>query len=210
MDYSFHEYFINYRNKRYKDFLYRFDKTLQNIFHIICRLIDGLHCLHKMGLFHGYIKFGNIMLKIEKKIPSVKIIDVDGIGIKEGSLKRNVINYTYHAPGTETPKDITDKDDVYIMGWLILQMFASYINYDISSLRPGDDNKIQVSYETIIRIITKFFNKSGSDTKKIKNKIIKLILNMMNTNKTERWSMKKVKKHMERCIVFIDQGKEMI
>ena len=30
---------------------------------------------------------------------------------------------------------------------------------------------------------------------------------MMNTNKTERWSMKKVKKHTERCIVFIDQGR---
>ena len=208
MDYGFHDYFINHRNKRYKDFLYNFKNTLKNLYYIICRLIDGLHCLHKMGLIHGDLKFGNLMLKFEDDIPSVKIIDVDGIGINEGKFKRKIINYTYFPPGTDIASEIRETDDVYIMGWIILQIFASYINYDIASLRPGSDKKIKVSEDTIKRIINKFFYKK--DLKNLKKKTKKLILNMMNDDKQERWSMKKVKKHMEECISFIDEQKGLI
>ena len=88
MDYGFHDYFINYRKKRNKEYNSDFNKTLKNVYYIICKLIDGLHCLHKMGLIHGDLKFGNLMLKFEDSIPYVKIIDVDGIGISEGEFKK--------------------------------------------------------------------------------------------------------------------------
>ena len=154
-----------------------------------------------------------MMLKFIKDIPSVKIIDVDGIGIKKGNLKRNVINYTYYGPETESPSDINQKDDIYIMGWLILQMFASYIGYDISLLRP-QDHQVNISQDTIENILNRYFSlgklQSNPKLKQIKNKIKKLILNMMIKNKNERWSMRKIKKHMKKCIEFIDEGKELI
>ena len=104
------------------------------------------------------------MLKIEKNTIS-KNYNFGGIGIKEGSLKEMLLIILIMLPVLKHLK-ISQIKMMYILGWLILQMFASYINYDISSLRPGDDNKIQVSYETIIRIITKFFNKGKMILKK--------------------------------------------
>jgi len=118
---------------------YNLNTVLNNGYHdsfvvrrlIICQLIYGIYCLHKIGIIHGDIKLNNIFINYNPNKPEIqlKFADFDGSGrMVNGKLVSPVSITTRsilpHNINMDTNiNDIQMCDDIFALGLVMLYLF---------------------------------------------------------------------------------------
>lgn len=158
---------------------------------IVCQLIYGLYCLHKLGITHGDIKPKNIFVKKHKKkqLTIVKIGDFDGAAYKNSNRTVKLWTSSYAPYYKSSPSKLNQLDDVYSMGISILYMYCSKDDFERfldekSYIKYSSDRKRQIKH--FLKLQLKLI-------KRIKDKPVRdLLKKMLTLNPNYRPKSKKL------------------
>ena len=158
--------------------------------YIICQMIYGIYCLHKINIVHGDIKPENFFVKTMKNNKLIiKIADFDG-----SNKKNKIINLwsPYFTPYYILErKEYKIEDDIFALGLSILFLFLNNRDfYDILSYNNLlRDYKYKGMKQTIlnkeIKIMLRNFHLILNENIDDKNLIL-LIKKMLDYNKNKR------------------------
>lgn len=88
------------------------------------QIIDGIHCLHSIGITHGDIKLENIFI-IANPL-QVKFADFDGVGISELEMGVSSTTGDYTSFEIDYPEELDNKDDIFALGIAFLVIYEEF------------------------------------------------------------------------------------
>ncbi|MCF7859420.1 MAG: protein kinase [Candidatus Cloacimonetes bacterium] len=184
-----HVYYISeyYEGKTLSDFKY--NKTNEALFYdIIVQICYALSALHSQNIIHKDLKPNNVVYKIQKNQPMVKLMDY---GFTKVDIKRtnqrigNVLPYL--APEIFTGKEAVIQSDFYSLGVMLYQITTGTLPYTVeqlSTILAGDEFNLFPKFPTELnpdipdeleKIILKLLEKDPKDRFNDAESIIKQI-----------------------------------
>ena len=166
--------YIYYISEFYKGFKldkFRFRKTnMQTIYDMVVEICYALDVLHQQGIIHQDLKPGNILYRIEKGNPEIKVLDYGFIKVDNEQRAQTISGtLSYIAPEVFLGKKPLPQSDFYSLGvtlYYITTRTLPFSSAQITSLQSGDPQNF----------IPKFPSELNPDIPKhLENFILKLI-----------------------------------
>lgn len=169
-------------------------KKEEVLMNITRQIIDGIHCLHSIGITHGDIKLENIFV-IENPL-QIKFADFDGIGVNELELNVSSSTGDYISFKINNLEKLVKKDDIFALGIAFLAIyneFGAFSWFIEHNQRYRSIQSVDLWSQKIKPILDNFINNSD----KIPNIMKPYLIRMLSQDKKERPTARELKGALE-------------